>query len=43
MRKEENINMFPDISITKKLLRWKANINLDTGLKKRLIFINGIK
>ena len=38
MRKEENINMFPDISITKKLLRWKANINLDTGLKKTINF-----
>ena len=42
MRKDENINMFPDISNTKKLLGWKANISLDTGLKKRLIFIDGI-
>ena len=33
MRKDENINMFPDISNTKKLLGWKANISLDTGLK----------
>ena len=31
MRKDENINMFPDISNTKKLLRWKANISLDTA------------
>ena len=38
MRKDENINMFPDISNTKKLLRWKANISLDTGLKKTINF-----
>ena len=43
MRKEENLNMFPDISNTKKLLQWKANISLDVGLKKRLIFTDGIK
>ena len=38
MRKEENINMFPDITNTKKLLQWKANIGLDTGLKKTINF-----
>ena len=38
MRKDENINMFPDISNTKKLLGWKANISLDTGLKKTINF-----
>ena len=38
MRKEENLNMFPDISNTKKLLQWKANISLDAGLKKTINF-----
>ena len=38
MRKEENLNMFPDISNTKKLLQWKANISLDVGLKKTINF-----
>ena len=38
MRKEENINMYPDISNTKKLLQWKPNISLDSGLKKTINF-----
>ena len=38
MRKDENINTFPDISNTKKLLQWKPNISLDTGLQKTINF-----
>ena len=38
MRKDENINTFPDISNTKKLLKWKPNISLDTGLQKTINF-----
>ena len=38
MRKDENTNMFPDISNTKKLLQWKPKISLDVGLKRTINF-----
>ena len=38
MRKDESLNMFPDISKTKKLLQWRPKIKLDNGLKKTINF-----
>lgn len=41
LRKEETLLVYPNLDKVKKILKWKAKINIVTGLKKTIEFFNG--
>ncbi len=38
IRDGENLNLYPNLGLAKKLLNWESKINIDTGLKKIINF-----
>ena len=38
MRKDESLNLYPNIKKVKKYFNWKPKIKLDNGLRKTIYF-----
>ena len=38
LRKDESMKSYPDIKRAKKVLKWKAKINLNQGIRKTINF-----
>ena len=42
LRKDEPINLYPDIKLSSKLLNWKPKVSLLNGLKKTIKFYKNL-